>query len=183
MKDAIVVSFGRFNPPTIGHKKLLDKVVQIAKERGIEYKVFLSKTQDKKNPLSFAEKLKYIKKAFPGIKISKDKEITNPFNMLESLSKKGYKKVFLVAGSDRVDNYSNAINTYINAPERTLNLTFDLFEVVSAGERDNDSDDASGASASKAREFVKNNAFNEFKKIVPLSKSDALELFNLLKNK
>ncbi len=53
--------FGRFNPPTTGHKLLVDKSFRLAKKLGAEHAIFTSKTNDaKKNPLSVNDKIKYI---------------------------------------------------------------------------------------------------------------------------
>jgi len=181
-QKSIVVAFGRFNPPTIGHKILIDKVIKLASQKGIEHKIFVSKTHDsKKNPVPYSEKIKFLKKSFPDANISNDKDLIDPFKMLEYLSDKGYKEIYLVAGSDRVKIYDEQIKPYINAPGKSINLTFTTFETISAGERDPDSDTATGVSASKAREMVKNNNLNQFSQVVSLSKKDTTELFNLIK--
>lgn len=176
----IIFTFGRFNPPTIGHEKLINKIKELG--QGKEVQVFMSQTQDsKKNPLSFSEKLKFMKQAFKGIKISTDKKLKSPFDVLEMLSDGGYKDVTMVVGSDRVDNFKGQVAPYLS-PGKSIYLEFDNFEVVSAGDRDPDADDASGISASKLREFVAEDDFTNFKKGVPKG-IDAKQLFSKLRSK
>ena len=61
----VVFSFGRLNPPTIGHEKLANAVKLAAQKLGGEPRMYLSHTQDKKkNPLPYELKLKYAQAAF-----------------------------------------------------------------------------------------------------------------------
>ena len=137
-----VVAFGRMNPPTIGHAKLVDKVKSI---QGDHY-VFLSQTQKPKtDPLAFADKLRYAKFFFPEITIGHP-EVRTPIQMLQKLEALGYTDIIYVAGSDRVASFEKLFNDY-NGKE----YNFNSIEVVSAGERDPDADGAEGMSASKMR--------------------------------
>ena len=144
-----VIAFGRLNPPTIGHAKLVDKIKSIP---GDHY-LFLSHTQKPKtDPLDFNVKLKYAQQFFPGIKIGHP-AVKTPVLALEYLQGQGYTDVIFVAGSDRVEGFQKLFDTYNGIPDKTgkIPFKFNSIRVVSAGERDPDADDVSGMSASKMR--------------------------------
>jgi nicotinic acid mononucleotide adenylyltransferase len=105
----VVFTFGRLNPPTVGHQKLVDKVVSAAKKEKADAKVFLSHTQNnKKDPLNYAEKIRFARKAFGKvIEQSKSKTI---IQILQELEKSGFTDVVLVVGSDRVTEFSGLLN-------------------------------------------------------------------------
>lgn len=177
-EKSIVFTFGRFNPPTIGHAKLINKVKELGKGQTIE--IFMSQTQDnKKNPLSFDEKLGFMKQAFD-VPISTDKKLVSPFHVLEMLSDDGWKNVTMVVGSDRVGNFRKQMTPYVGATSGKLQLKFNTFRVISAGERD--AKDVNGVSSSKLREFVVADDYNNFKLGVPKG-IDPKKLFSILRNK
>ena len=61
-----VFVFGRFNPPTTGHGRLLEGASNVAKRYNTELHVFGSQSHDsKKNPLTNQQKMKYMKEMFP----------------------------------------------------------------------------------------------------------------------
>lgn len=156
-------TFGRFSPPTVGHKKLVDKVVNHAKKAGGDHYVFASQTQDsKKNPLEHGEKVGFMRKFFPHANVSDEKSVRTPIEAMKHLHGKGYKKVTMVVGSDRVQEMSNLLHRY-NGKE----YNFDHIEVKSAGNRDPDAEGVTGMSASKMRDHATKKNFNEFKKGVP----------------
>jgi hypothetical protein len=137
-----VAAFGRFNPPTIGHEKLVDKL----KSHAGDHYLFLSQTQKPKdNPLPFNIKEQFIKAAFPDINVG-HATVRTPIDMLKMLEKLGYTDIIYVAGSDRVDSFDALFNNY-NGKE----YNFNSIKVVSAGERDPDAEGAEGMSASKMR--------------------------------
>src|SRR6056300_1155164 len=141
-KKVAVVAFGRMNPPTIGHEKLVDKVKSV---NGDHY-IFLSQTQKPKdNPLPFNVKLEFAKKFFPGVNVGHE-SVRTPIQMLQMLEKLGYTDVIYVAGSDRVEQFDKLFNDY-NGKE----YNFNSIKVISAGERDPDAEGAEGMSASKMR--------------------------------
>ena len=141
-KKVAVAAFGRMNPPTIGHEKLVNAV---KKQQGDHY-IFLSQTQKPKdNPLPFDVKLEFAKKFFPGVNVGHP-TVRTPIQMLQMLEKLGYTDVIYVAGSDRVASFDKLFNDY-NGKE----YNFDSITVVNAGERDPDADGAEGMSASKMR--------------------------------
>lgn len=176
-----VFAFGRMNPPTVGHEKLVNKVKAEAKARKADHLIVMSHSQDaKKNPLSSEQKLTHAKRFFPktNLKIS-SKESPSYLTHAAELHKSGTQHLVMVAGSDRVDNYHETLHKYNGEGEGKL-YNFKSIKVVSAGERDPDAEGVEGMSASKMREHAKNNNFDEFHKGVPSHVSDAhaKELFN-----
>jgi hypothetical protein len=144
-----VLAFGRLNPPTIGHAKLVDAITA---QDGDHY-LFLSQTQKPKtDPLDFATKMKLAKQFFPGINIG-HQAVRTPIQALEQLQSLGYTDIVFIAGSDRVDSFQKLFDTYNGQPDKAGNVPFKFnsIRVVSAGERDPDADGAEGMSASKMR--------------------------------
>ena len=183
---SVVFTFGRFNPPTTGHMKLIEKIVKVAKQNSADYRIFLSRSQDsKKNPLKLKDKVKYLKLSAPKYKGAiRSEEIVNVFDILVNLHEAGYEKVIMVVGSDRVSEFKNILNKYNKKAARHGFYDFKEIEVVSAGERDPDADDVSGMSASKLRALASENNFEEFKLGVSpnLSDRDAKGLFDDLRS-
>ena len=157
--DTAVFSFGRMNPPTIGHGKLIAKVIDVAKKENATPIIFPSKTEDKKkNPLSFKTKVKVMKDVFGNV-INTDTSIKTPFDVLDKLNNDKYEKVVFVVGSDRVSEFKRNMSKYVDSD---LNNIKD-FSVVSAGNRDPDAEGVSGMSGSKMRDFVIKDRFSKFK--------------------
>jgi hypothetical protein len=179
----VVFTFGRFNPPTNGHEKLINKVASLAK--GNNYRVYASKSQDaKKNPLDFNTKIKTMRKMFPkhGRNIMSDKDVRNALDILVKLYDQGFTKVTMVVGSDRVNEFSALTNKYNGVKSRHGMYNFeDGINVVSAGERDPDSDDVSGMSASKMRAAAIDNDYASFAKGLPSGFKDGKSLFDNLR--
>ena len=154
-------TFGRFNPPTIGHQVLVSKVVEVASGQNADHVVYLSHThKPKKDPLAWKDKFGLFRKMFPSVVVSKDASIKNPYLAMEALGKK-YKNVIMVVGSDRVERFKGDMQKYL--PEWGI----ENFDVVSAGERDPDAEGAEGMSASKARQLATDGNFAEFAKTLP----------------
>jgi len=157
-KKVAVAAFGRMNPPTIGHEKLVDKVKSF---EGDHY-IFLSQTvKPKDNPLPFDVKLEFAKKFFPGVNVGHP-SVRTPIQMLQMLEKLGYTDVIYVAGSDRVASFEKLFNDY-NGKE----YNFNSITVENAGERDPDADGAEGMSASKMRAAAAAGDFESFAQGVP----------------
>jgi predicted kinase len=178
--NPVVMTFGRMNPPTIGHEKLVNKVKQIAQDYHAPHHVIVSHSQDaKKNPLQIASKLKHTKRFFPDTNMeSSSKESPTFLQHAARLHQMGHDHLVMVAGSDRVDEYQKKLEQYNGeGPGKLFN--FKKIEVKSAGERDPDAEGAEGMSASKMREHAKNNDFTSFKQGVPthLPEKHAKELF------
>ncbi len=160
-----VMAFGRMNPPTIGHKKLVDKISSLS---GDPY-IFLSQSQKPKtDPLSFQEKLRYAEAFFPGVNVGHP-EVKTIIQALQKINELGYKNLIYVAGSDRVEAFEEMINKYNGQPDKAGNVaySFDNVQVVSAGERDPDADGAEGMSASKMRAAAAEGDLEAFKQGVP----------------
>ena len=165
-EKGVVFTFGRFNPPTTGHEKLVKKLNSM-KSYG-DVLLFSSHSNDKvKNPLSHRDKIKYLK-AFFGKQVNViDADVRQIFQILVFLHDKKYTKIKMVVGSDRVREFDNIIKKYNSVKGRHGFYKFNEILVVSAGERDPDADDVSGMSASKMREFAEKGDFDSFKEGVP----------------
>ena len=181
----VVFMFGRFNPPTLGHEKMVKRAVQVAKRAGIrEVRLYPSFTQDpKKNPLPHREKVKWLTKFFKGVKVINSTAARTPFAAARQISDQGFKRVIMIAGSDRIKEFQSQISKYIKHPDPDKSFEFDEFQVVSAGERDPDADDASGMSASKMRAFAAAGDFDNFSKGLPsrAKESDASSLYDAIR--
>lgn len=183
-KRPVVFAFGRMNPPTTGHEKLVKKVHELSKKHGAYHQVVLSASHDKdKNPLDAETKVKHAKRFFPHTNIRTASK-TEPTLMHHAarLNKAGHDHLIMVAGSDRVEQYRKLLNTYNGKPDKKGNIpySFKKIDVVSAGHRDPDAESAEGMSASKMREHAKNKNFKQFRKGVPdhVSHEHAKELFH-----
>jgi len=178
--DTCVFTFGRFNPPTTGHEKLLDAVAAQAKKNvGAPYYVFASHSENaKKDPLPYAKKVAYMKKMFPkhAKTIVVDKA-RNVFEIAVSLHNKGHKSIIMVVGSDRVAEFEGLLNKYNGVEAKHGYYGFDNIEVISAGERDPDAEGVTGMSASKMRASASANDFDTFKLGVPSTFKQAMSLF------
>ena len=153
-----VFAFGRMNPPTTGHAKLIKKVMSVAKsESGIPM-VFPSKTEDKKkNPLTYKTKIKVLRDVFGSI-INTSTDIKTPFDVLEYLNDKKFSKVVFVVGSDRVVEFKKNMSKYVKSDLDNIKD----FSVASAGDRDPDAEGVKGISGSKMREYVRKDKFKKF---------------------
>ena len=160
-----VLAFGRMNPPTIGHQKLVDKIKSLP---GDHY-VFLSQSQKPKtDPLSFEDKLRYAKFFFPNVTVGHP-EVKTIIQAMQKLQQLGYEDVVYVAGSDRVQSFEDLLNKYNGVADKSGNIpySFKSIKIVSAGERDPDADGAEGMSASKMRQAAVDNDLESFKQGVP----------------
>lgn len=177
----VFFTFGRMNPPTIGHEKLLDKLAQ--NSRGSSYRVYLSQKQDnKKNPLQYAEKVKIARKMFPrhARSIMLNKKVKTIFEALTTIYNEGFANINMVVGSDRVSEFDILINRYNGKKGKHGFYNFRKINVISAGQRDPDAEGSSGASATKQREAAKSNDFTTFAQGLPkkVSNADAKRIFN-----
>ena len=167
------MAFGRMNPVTSGHEKLVNKVKDIAKQVGGSAHIVVSHSQDpQKNPLSATQKLKHAKRAFSGVNVSaSDSSAPNFLAQAAKLHKQGVTHFHMVGGQDRVDEFHKLLHKYngVKGPHGSYN--FKKIEVHSAGDRDPDAEGVEGMSASKMREHASSGKFNEFKKGVPSSMS------------
>jgi phosphopantetheine adenylyltransferase len=165
---SVVFAFGRFNPPTTGHELLFKVIKKLARSHNADHVIYASRTQDKKkNPLSVDRKIHFLKLMFKGMNFAAANDNERTFlEVAKSLNKK-YKNLIMVAGSDRVAEFEKWLNKY-NGKE----YNFDTIQVVSAGERDPDADDAVGMSASKMRAIAGKGDYTSFKKGLPSTVRD-----------
>jgi len=177
----VYFTFGRMNPPTIGHGKVMDTLS--TKSGKADYKVYVSQQSNpKKDPLSYSDKVKHIRKMFPkhARNVMIDKNIKNVFDVASRLYDQGYKRITMVVGEDRIREFDVLLNKYNGVKARHGFYNFENINVVSAGKRDPDAEGVEGMSASKQRENAKNNDFVTFAQGVPktMSDKDARKLFN-----
>ena len=175
-KGTLTIAFGRFNPPTTGHEKLLDTVAKSSDDG--DYVIVPSRSQDpKKNPLDTDTKVSIMRQMFPqhSERIVNDPQNRTIFDVLKKAHMDGYANVRIVGGADRQKEFDKLVNNYNGKMYQ-----FDNVEVRSAGDRDPDSDDVEGMSASKQRKAAAENNFDAFYKGVPstMSKKAAREMFN-----
>ena len=177
-------TFGRMNPPTSGHQKLLD---MLAKNAGKNpYFVFLSQSQDaKKNPLDYSAKVKHVRKMFPrhARRVLINKKIRTAFDAASYLYEQGFKNLVMVVGSDRVREFKTLLDKYNGEKGRHGFYNFKNIQVVSAGARDPDAEGVEGMSASKLRAFAADNDFAGFSQgLGSMSNKDAKKLFVDVRN-
>ena len=166
--EKITLVFGRFNPPTIGHEKLLDSAEAIA--AGGELRIYPSRSYDpKKNPLDPDQKINMMKKMFPdhADNIINDEDVTTIFDALKLADKEGYSDVQIVVGSDRVSEFDSLAQKYNGKL-----YEFDEIETISAGERDSEGEGVEGMSAYKMRQAATEDDFESFRKGMPTSLDD-----------
>jgi len=178
-KGTLTIAFGRFNPPTTGHEKLLDTVASSSDDN--DYMIIPSRTQDKKkNPLDADTKVSVMQKMFPKHKdkIVNDKANRTIFDVLKKAHTDGYANVRILGGADRVKEFEKLTGNYNGKLYQ-----FDKLEIKSAGDRDPDSDDVTGMSASKQRKAAAEGDIKTFMKGVPksLNQKDAEELFKKIR--
>ena len=179
-KNTIVFAFGRFNPPTTGHEKLIQKTASVAGSN--PWRIYPSFTQNpKKDPLPHALKVAYMRKMFSKYKrnIIVDTDAKTAINIAVKLYDEGFKNLVMIAGSDRVKEFSVLLNRYNDAPDKRGKqlFKFDSVEVISAGERDPDSEGVEGMSASKMRVAAADGDFDSFTQGLPSGFVDSKKLY------
>jgi len=173
-----VFTFGRFNPPTIGHQKLLQKVQKVARQKGGKAHIFGSFTQDKKkNPLHHLQKMKFLKDMFPKEMVGQKPTAGLNTAIDVAVHLDDYDHLVMVVGSDRVDDFQTLLSNYNGVDARHGKYHYKSIEVVSAGERDPDATGVSGMSASKMRAAAGSGDLDSFKLGCPKG-YDCTKLFN-----
>ena len=176
-----VFSFGRLNPPTTGHQKLLQKIIQTSKQQAGYACLYVSHSQDaKKNPLTAKQKVAYVKKMFPKearqIEIKEDSGIRNAIDVATALNGY-YDNLVMVVGSDRVRDFKTLLNKYNDVKSKHGFYKYDNIQIVSAGERDPDAEGVAGMSASKMRAAAASGDYESFSLGLPSSFKDGEKLF------
>ena len=177
--DALTIVFGRFNPPTTGHKKLFDMAKNISGDD--DMRIYPSRSHDpKKNPLDPGTKIKFMKQMFADYEdqIVNEKDMKTIFDVLTTANEEGYKEIKIVVGSDRLSEFKNLATKYNGEL-----YNFDMIDVLPAGERDSDAEGVEGMSASKLRKAAKDDDFKAFQRGIPssLEKGEVTNLYNALK--
>ena len=180
-KGTLTVAFGRFNPPHLGHLQLMDTAAGASKSDGGDYLIVPSRSQDpKKNPLDAESKVKIMQDMFPQHKknISNDAGTRTIFDVLKKAHNDGYANVRIVGGADRVKEFEKLSNSYNGKLYQ-----FDKLEVVSAGDRDPDSEGVEGLSASRMRLAAAENDFKKFRSGMPgdMKPEKAKEIFTMVR--
>jgi nicotinic acid mononucleotide adenylyltransferase len=173
-----VFTFGRMNPPTIGHELLVNRVKEVADKHGGEAIVFLSQThKPPKDPLPFEMKVSMFARAFPQVEVwdGREKEVRTPYDALSVMAER-FDHIIMVVGSDRVGDFAR-MERYARE------YGADRFEVVSAGERDPDADGVAGMSASKARGLAMAGDVEGFMDALPaaISRTAKLKAFRTIR--
>jgi len=183
--NAVVFTFGRFNPPTVGHGKLITKVAAAA--IGNQYRIYASQSNDsKKNPLKYKEKIRVMRKMFPkhGRNIIEDKNAKTALHIASILHDQGFTKMTMVVGSDRIKEFQKLLKNYNGVKGRHGFYDFkDGIEVISAGERDPDAEGVEGMSASKMRAAAIDGDFKSFSQGLPKEYGEDMTLFNLIRKR
>ena len=167
--DTLTLAFGRFNPPTAGHEKLIQAAEKAA--AGGDLKIYPSRTQDnKKNPIDPDMKVSYMRKMFPDYKdnIINDPKMRSIFDVLVAASEEGYKSVNIIVGSDRLGEFESLAMKYNGDL-----YNFDEIRTISAGPRDDEAEGVGGVSSSKQRKAVMDDDFKAFKRGLPKTVKDA----------
>ena len=177
--ETLTIAFGRFNPPTVGHGKLLSAAKKAA--AGEDLKIYPSRSQDaKKNPLDPDMKISFMKKMFPDFSevIINDDDMRTIFDVLVAADEAGYKNVNIIVGSDRQAEFENLATKYNGEL-----YNFENIRVISAGVRDADAEGVEGMSASKMRKAVMDDDYDSFRRGTPkeLDDGDTTSLFDAVR--
>ena len=180
----VYFTWGRMNPPTMGHGKLLDTLMD--KSKSNPYRIYLTQSNDpKSNPLKYMEKIKMLRKIFPrhARSVMANKKIKTVFHALTSLYDEGFKNVVMVVGSDRVIEFDTLLKKYNGKKSTHGFYNFQTIRVISAGERDPDAQGVTGMAASKMRYFASKSDFTSFSQGLPknVSNSDSKILYNMVR--
>jgi len=183
-EKTVYFTFGRLNPPTMGHEMLLNKLAKAAGRN--PYKIYLSKSSDpKKNPLSYNDKIKFARKMFPkhARQIIKDNNIKTIMDIAAALFKEGYVNIVMAVDGPRSREFDVLLNKYNGVKGRHGFYNFKSIKFVNVGERNDSSEGIDGVSATKQRNAAKNNDFVTFTQGLPksMSNQDAKQLFNAVR--
>jgi len=171
----VVLGWGRMNPITVGHEKLVNKIKSVARSEAATPLIYVSHSQDaKKNPLDYDDKIMLAKKAFGNIIVKSNARTI--IQIMQELQKK-FSKVILVVGQDRIKQFDELLNKY-----NGKDYNFDNISIVSAGDRDPDSEGVEGMSASKMRAAASQGDFKKFKTGLPRRlQSDAQDVYDMVR--
>lgn len=180
-KDTVYFTFGRMNPPTVGHERLLNNLREKAGKN--PYRIYLSQSNDqKKNPLLYEDKIKIVRKMFPqhGRSVKHDTSVRNILEAASALYDDGFKKIVMVCGSDRLVEFKERLALYNGKEDRHGFYVFESIRVISGGKRDPDTNGIESMSASGLREAAQNSDFVKFSQGLPksITNEDSKSLYN-----
>lgn len=181
-----VIAYGRYNPPTVGHEKLIEKVGEVARrEHAVGFIIPSHSVNNKKDPLNIDEKIAVISTMADGIHILRTGKTL--ISAIQDLQKRGFTKIIHIAGSDRIPEFENLIAQYNCEPDKsgTTPFCFESYTFESAGERDPDSDGVEGMSASKLRQYALSGELELFKQGMSPKVDDAMkeEIYNKIRER
>ena len=184
-EKTVYFTFGRMNPPTIGHEKLLTALATKAGRN--PYRIFLSPSQDEdKNPLQYKEKVKIARKMFPrhARSIVMSPKTRNVMEVASAIYNEGFKNVVMVVGSDRVNEFTARLKAVNGKKGRHGFFNFAKIDVISAGNRDPDAEGTEGMSASKMRAAASSNDFSQFSQGLPkaVNNAEAKKIYNAVRS-
>jgi nicotinamide mononucleotide adenylyltransferase len=160
--NSVTFTFGRFNPPTRGHLRVIEEMKKISEELDCPYRIFTSQKNDNtRNPLSYDRKFHYAKKIL-GEDLVNNSSIISIFDVIKSLEEDGYRDLVMVVGSDRKKIFENKLMHYVGNE-----FDIDSLKLISAGERIENGTGLESISSSKMREYAKNNNFEDFRVGLP----------------
>ena len=167
----IVFSYGRMNPPTAGHSKVVDKVKSHADSIGANHAVIVSHSQNNKtDPLHHEHKKEYLKHVHPDVNFEHStKEHPHFLAQLKKFHQEGHTHATMVVGSDRVKQFKALANKY-NGPKGDYN--YKKIHILSAGQRDPDAEGVAGISGTKMRAHASGNDYKSFKAGLHANHSD-----------
>jgi hypothetical protein len=178
--NTLVMHYGRMNPVTRGHEENVNSTVSMARRAGADHVIVASHSQDaQKNPLSSTEKLKHLKRAFPGVNVQvADKSRPTIMHHAEAAHKAGYEHLVVTAGEDRIPEYTRLLNRYNGQADRSGKVLYNFksIKVVSTGER------KEGVSGTDMRNHAKQGNFDKFREGLPSrlsnNESHARDIYN-----
>jgi len=174
-KDTAVMAFGRFNPPTVGHEKLMQTVKTVADTHEAKGHVFASHSELKeRDPLPQKAKIGYLNQIAHGNEIHGSSSAEPTFlHAAAKLYAQGHKHLIMVAGSDRVKEYQSKLDQYNDGKDYPHGkFKFNSIKVVSSGERDPDAEGVEGMSGTKMRDLARNNKHKQFETGLPVALKD-----------
>jgi len=176
MSNKAYFTFGRWQPPTVGHQKLFDNLYEAAMTDGADNYVFCSHSHDNKtNLIPPAKKILFMEALFPNLNIvSLDYGVISPYMAARIISDTGYKNVKMFVGGDRAKEFKEGISNYINHPNPEKSYNFESFDVVDVGSRI-DEDNVSQASGTAARAAALEEDFDLFATFIPTENIDIIE--------
>lgn len=160
MVSTVILMFGRFQPPTIGHQRLIQSALALGTQEDADVALFISNTTDtKENPLTHEEKSKLIRAAFSELQIGPS-EIITPYRALFWAREQGYTRVILLSGGERGIAFERMVDRWKNLEDPEDTMTITVKNLPRTGEMS-----AKKVSGTVMRQLAQQNKYEEFKKL------------------